>query len=837
MLERIWKWKEQFGNRIINQLKKLGCSCDWDRTCFTMDDKLSYAVRTVFLQLFEDELIYRGKRLINWCPGCRTALSNDELVHKDHKANLWEIKYPVKDSDQFIVVATTRPETMLGDTAVAVHSKDERYKDLLGKNCIVPLINREIPIIADDILADPEKGTGAVKVTPGHDPNDYACGNRNNLEKINILNEDGTLNENAGKYEGLDVQSARKKVLADLKELDLLGKIEDIEHAVAHCYRSDDVVEPYLSDQWFVKMEPLVKMARKAAEDKEVIFFPEKRTEDYLRWLDQTPDWCISRQIWWGHRIPIWYCCDCCKEIEIRNGEPIYIPVTAKPILPNKDNAKIDPVTCPVCGGKNLIQDPDVLDTWFSSQLWPLSTFGWPEDTKDLEYYYPTNVLVTARDIIALWVARMVMMGLKFKDVKPFSHVFIHGTIQDEHGDIMSKSRGNGLDPVKIIEGGKDEIHGKAPLGDIPADRVEHYPVYGCDALRYSIMSMTSGQGQDIKLIVQRAERKDKSYDVKVPLLEEGRRFCNKIWQACHGVIFKNCEEFETFDKESSYIEDMWLSDKLHNLITTCTTSLDKYKIGDMCNALYQFFWNDLCAWYLEIVKPRLWGNDGEESKRFAQSLLIRSTDTFLRLLHPVMPFISEELWQNLRPLMQKSGYTDLPEACIIADWPKAENFKAYPDSCTTIEVAREITSAINNIRAEQNLAPGKKIPQAIFTGKNEALITSLEPLWEGIKKLTKIENVEAKAHIEKPKQTAVRVVGDIIIYIPLTGLIDFEKEKEKIGKELQKVDDHIEKLEKKLSNENYTKKAPEHVVNRDKDKLEELKKQREQLKEQQGLI
>lgn len=856
LLERIWQWKEKFGNRIIDQLKKLGCSCDWDRTCFTMDDKLSHAVRVVFLRLFREGLLYRGKRLINWCPGCRTALSNDELNHKEVSANLWHIRYPVKDTAEFIVVATTRPETMLGDTAVAVNSTDPRYQHLIGKTCILPLMNREIPIIADNDLADPTKGTGAVKVTPAHDPNDYACGLRNHLQMVNILNEDGTLNANAGKFQGMKALDARKKVVEELKAQELLLKIEPIQHNVAHCYRSDDIVEPFLSDQWFVKMQPLVELARKAVLDKEVTFFPIKREEDYLRWLEQTPDWCISRQIWWGHRIPMWYCRDCHPEIELAsNGEPIRIPGHATVILPPNEDKDSTPTQCPKCGSKKLVQDPDVLDTWFSSQLWPLSPFGWPNPTQDLAYYYPTNVLVTGRDIIALWVARMVMMGMKFAGKKPFSHVFIHGTIQDENGDIMSKSRGNGFDPVKIIEGGSDHIKGKAPLKDVPAERMEYYPTYGCDALRFGLMSMTSGQGQDIRILVQRTLRTAEStkqatesakqngepsktaddaanlkhYDVEIPLFEEGRRFCNKIWQAAHGVIFRNCEGFVRPSQTSTYLEDIWLNDLMHHLVADAKTQLLEYRIGDLCNALYHFFWDDFCSWYLEVVKPRLWGEQGEQSKQHAQAMLIDTLEVFLRLLHPVMPFLTEELWQNLQTCLGKANSN---QACMTSKWPDPGQFMPNPIARQSMDLAREITSAINNIRAEQKLKPGQKLPKAILVS-TPATLETLQPLILGISRLSKVEQVTTLPALEKPPHTAMRMAKDVSVYIPLEGVIDFDKERQKLEKELAKMKQQIESLEKKLANSDYTSKAPAHVVARERERLAEFQKTSQQLQQE----
>lgn len=837
LLTRILDWKNQFGNRIINQLKKMGFSCDWDRTCFTMDDNLSQAVRTVFLELYKEGLIYRGKRLINWCPGCRTALSNDELVYQDVVTHMWQIRYPIEGTNEFITVATTRPETLLGDSAVAVHSKDERYKNVVGKNCILPLANRPIPIIADDILANPEKGTGAVKVTPGHDPNDYACGLRHKLPMMNILNEDGTLNENAGIYSGLKVLEARKRVLADLEKLGLLGEIQNLTHPVAHCYRSDDIVEPYLSDQWFVKMSPLVEMARQAVVDGEVTFFPAKRTDDYLRWLDNTPDWCISRQIWWGHRIPIWYCMDCNPEIQLTaTGEPISIPGTATPILPPTAEKDAVPSTCPHCGSQRLIQDPNVLDTWFSSQLWPFSTLGWPQNTEALQYYYPTNVLVTARDIIALWVARMVMMGKKFLGVKPFSHVYIHGTIQDENGDIMSKSRGNGVDPVNIIDGGVTEIHGKAPLKQIPADRIEHYQAYGCDSLRFGLMSMNTGQGQDIKILIQRTLRSEKDalphYDVEIPLFEEGRRFCNKIWQACHGVVFRNIENLKPQTQASTALEDIWLNDRLHQLIHTATADLEEYKIGEMCTELYHFFWDDLCSWYLEIIKPRLWGEQGEESKNQACYHLVKAVDVFLRMMHPIMPFITEELWQTLKSKLPENTLSKA-DACIIAEWPNENDYACNAEIAHIVELAREITSTINNIRSEQQVKPGQKIPEAFLCSNNKEILEQVQTLSAGIQKLTKVDAIRVINNMEKPEHTASRVLQDVLVYIPLAGMIDIEKEKAKISQEIKKLQDQMARLEAKLANTEYTSKAPAAVVEKDRNKLVDMQKRCKQWEEQ----
>lgn len=833
LVKKIWDWKEKYGNRIIEQLKRLGCSCDWKRTHFTMSPSYSTAVQEVFLKLFKKKLIYRGKRLINWCPGCRTALSNDELVYKEIPAHLWTIQYPIEGKkNQYIPVATTRPETMLGDTAVAVHPKDKRYKKWIGKSCILPLLQRKIPIIADPILANPEKGTGAVKVTPAHDPNDYACGIRNQLPLINILNEDGTLNSNAGPYANLTIPQARKLVLQDLKKQNLLTHTQPILHSVAHCYRSHDIVEPYLSSQWFVKMQPLVQKALQAAKKKQIQFFPPKREQDYLRWLHQTPDWCISRQIWWGHRIPIWYCTKCHPEIQLDNNhEPLKIPENATPILPPSPQKK--PNTCPQCHSKQLVQDPDVLDTWFSSQLWPLATLGWPKITKDLQYYYPTNVLVTGRDIIALWVARMVMMGLEFVGKKPFKTVLIHGTIQDEHGNIMSKSRGNGFDPVKVIEGGSDQIHGKQKLGNIPAKRTEHYPCYGADALRYGVLSMTSGEGQDIRLPIHRKKRPDQSYDVSIPKFEEGRRLCNKIYQACHGLIFPHCQQFKFLNQPSPYLEDRWLSTQLYNGISTITQYLQNYQIGEACYHLYHLFWDDFCSWYLELIKPRLKNNTNQQSQTFAKIYMTKAIYAFLRLFHPIMPFISEELYQTLLPKLKKAGLKNLPKACIIAPWPKKTEFRKYPKSLQINKIAQNILSAIQNIRAEQNLKPSQTIPLTSLLHVPKPWKKELLQLLPSLQPLAKVQTWNINPPNPPTTDVATRMVENIQVLIPLKGLINKEAEKKKLQKELEKQKNFVHHLETKLANINYLQKAPQHIVQKDKERLQKELSKLQQLQQQ----
>jgi len=837
MLKRIWAWKDEYQARILSQLRRMGASCDWDRTEFTMSPRLSRAVRHTFLSLFREGLIYRGKRLINWSVGVQTALSNDELEYHDVDTFFWDIHYPVSgDPSRVITVSTTRPETMLGDTAVAVHPEDERYKDLVGKSVILPLLGREIPIIADAELADPDKGTGAVKVTPAHDPNDYACGLRHDLPMINILNPDGTLNDAAGPYQGLAATTeGRDKVVADLKAAGQLGKIEPLTHSVAHCYRSGTVVEPYLSDQWFVRMAPLVELARRCyAEEHQVRFFPARRGDDYLRWLDSTPDWCISRQIWWGHRIPIWYCLDCQPEIALDEaGDPKSVPSDAQPIVPDTDDPDAVPARCPACGSTRLVQDPDVLDTWFSSQIWPLSTLGWPEQTADLEYFYPTNVLVTARDILALWVARMIMMGMRFMDgVTPFHHVYIHGTILDEMGNIMSKSRGNGFDPVKVIEGGSDEIRGKAsPAPGIPPHRVEHYKIYGADALRYGILSLTTGFNQNLKMSVRRIPRDADGelphFDVEVPIFEEGRRLSNKMWQAFRGVILPNLESLSPAPSgESPHPEDRYIISRVGRAVADVTAHMEEYHLGETCDRLYHVFWDDFCSYYLEIVKPRLWGTDDEESRGHAQATIARAADAILRLFHPIMPFVTEALWQELRPALEGLDLPDRAEALIVAPWPKAEPFAVDTDLEADVDLAREVTSAINSVRSEvPGVVPGQALPEVVLACEQDRTLDHLRPLHPAIARLAKVSEIVEGDLAAPPPKSAAAVASAVRIFVPLEGLIDVEAEKKRLAKKIAKLQKASEGLERKLANPAFVDRAPADVVQKDRDRLEENRK------------
>ena len=822
LLEIIWEWKEKFGGRIIRQLKALGSSCDWERTRFTMDEGLSRAVRTVFVNLFHEGLVFRGKRLINWCGHHRTALSNDELVYKEAKGHFWNIRYPLADDpDAGITVGTTRPETMLGDTAVAVHPDDPRYAGMVGRHVILPLMNRKIPVITDPVLADPERGTGAVKVTPAHDPNDYDCGKRNNLPFVNILSEDGTLNDNAGVYQGLTILEAREKVVKDLEKQGLLAGVEDHDHQLAHCYRCGSVIEPFLSDQWFVKMQPLVELARAAGKQGEVRFYPESRLKQFFDWLDTTPDWCISRQIWWGHRIPVWYCTQCTEGMELDEfGDPKGVPESAAPIVPALEDPMADPETCPACGGKKLARDPDVLDTWFSSQLWPISTLGWPEKTDDLDYYYPTNVLVTARDIIALWVARMIMMGKKFIGKTPFHHVYIHGTILDDKGDIMSKSRGNGVDPLMLIQGGTDHVGG----------RVEHYKTYGADALRYGILSMATA-GQDIRLVVNRKVIKDNEYDVDLPKMEEGRRFCNKIWQVTSGVIIPQCTGLDAPAERCTRVEDRWLRHVLSVGIEEITRHLENYEIGEACQQAYRLLWANFCSWYVEIVKPRLWGNVpgwtdelAQQSRSEAQTLLVDALSTLLRLLHPVMPFISEKLWVEVTALRKKAGMKDLGERIISAPWPDPGDFPRDEDAFHACETAMQVAAAINSAKSQNLAIKEKKLPRVFLEGEDK-LVFDILKMEAGLSRFVGVEKFAKYSDIDDEgiEGSIVLPVGPVKAYLAVKGFIDFSEEKTRLKKQMQKLEAKLQGVAKKLENPKFISNAKPDIVEKERKKEKQL--------------
>lgn len=636
-LERVWDWKSEYGGRITGQLRRLGASCDWSRERFTMDEGCSDAVRKVFVDLYNKGLIYRGNYIVNWCPHCHTTISDIEVEHVDREGHLWHLRYPVKDSEEFLVVATTRPETMLGDTAVSVHPEDERYQHLIGKTVVLPLVNREIPIIGDDYV-DREFGTGAVKITPAHDPNDFEMGLRHNLPSISVMDREANMNEEAGKYQGMERYAARKAIVKDLEDLGVLVKVDHHEHAVGECYRCSTVVEPMVSKQWFVKMAPLAKPAMEVVKEGLMEFVPDRFTKIYLGWLENIRDWCISRQLWWGHRIPVWYCEDCGGEICVQE----------------------DPEICPKCGSKHIAQDPDVLDTWFSSGLWPFSTMGWPEDTPELKQFYPTSVLVTGRDIIFFWVARMVFMGLEFMKDVPFKKVMIHGLVLDAQGRKMSKSLGNGVDPLEIID------------------------QYGADTLRFMLITGNT-PGNDLRFHPER--------------LEATRNFANKIWNASRFVLL-NLQDYTEGPRGDLKLEDRWILSRYEKTVKEVTIALDRFDLGEAARLLYEFIWNEFCDWYIELAKGRLYDKEHPEARHTVQSILLEVLEGTMKLLHPYMPFITEEIWHNL-PV---TG-----ESIMIQSWPQVEG---YQDSSAEEHMNQimEVIKAIRNIRAEMNVQPGKKL-------------------------------------------------------------------------------------------------------------------------------
>ncbi|AJG40845.1 MULTISPECIES: valine--tRNA ligase [Thermotoga] len=746
-LEITWEWANKYRREIREQIKALGASVDWTRERFTLDEGLSRAVRKVFVELYKKGLIYRGKYIVNWCPRCKTVLSDEEVEHKEHQSKLYYVKYPVKDSDEYIVVATTRPETMLGDTAVAVHPEDERYKDFVGKTLILPLVGREIPVVADKYV-DPKFGTGAVKVTPAHDPNDYLIAQRHNLPMVEIFDDNARINENGGKYRGLDRYEAREKIVKDLEEQGFLVKIEDYTHSVGHCYRCDTVIEPKLSDQWFVATKPLAKRGIEAVEKGEIKFFPERWTKIYLNWMYEIRDWCISRQLWWGHRIPVWYCQDC--------G---HINVSEE-----------DVEKCEKCGSTNLKQDEDVLDTWFSSALWPFSTLGWPEETEDLKRYYPTDLLVTGFDIIFFWVARMIMMGYEFMNEKPFSHVYIHQLVRDKYGRKMSKSLGNGIDPLEVI----DE--------------------YGADPMRFTL-AILAAQGRDIKL--------DPRY------FDAYKKFANKIWNATRFVLM-NLEDYKEVPLENLKTVDKWILTRLNKTVKEVTSALENYDFNIAARTIYNFFWDEFCDWYIEASKPRL----KTEERHLVQTLLVKTLDTSLRLLHPFMPFLTEELWQKL-PV---DG-----ESITIAKWPEVEEENI--DEAAEKEFTRlmNMIRGVRNVRAEMNLPQSQRV--RIF-------VKGLEITDEMKLLLKTLGNIEEIAIVnEKPQKTATAYVEESVeVYVDLGGLIDFEKEKERLKQNMEKIKKEIDRLEKKLSNKDFLEKAPEEVVEETKERLESNRERLERL-------
>ena len=759
-LERAWAWKEEYGNTITTQLRKLGSSCDWDKERFTMDEGCSKAVREAFVRLYKKGLIYQGNYIVNWCPHCHTTISDIEVEHVENEGKIYYFRYPIEGTEEYIQIATTRPETMFGDTAVAVHPDDERYKHLIGKNVILPVVERRIPIIADEYV-EREFGTGAVKITPSHDVNDFEMGQRHHLPEIVVIDKDGKMNENAGIYEGLDRYECREKLIADFEKSGVLVKIEDHTNSVGHCYRCNTVIEPLVSKQWFVKMKPLAEPAMQAALNGDVKFIPERFTKIYLGWLENIRDWCISRQLWWGHRIPVWYCEDC--------GEVIC--------------EMEDPTVCPKCGSTHLHQDPDVLDTWFSSGLWPFSTMGWPEKTPEFDMFYPTSVLVTGRDIIFFWVARMLFDALEFTGSVPFKEVFIHGLVLDSQGRKMSKSLGNGVDPLKVIK------------------------EYGADSLRFMLITGNT-PGNDLRY---RDER-----------LESARNFANKIWNAARFSLM-NLEDYQADSALAPKYEtaDKWIISRYSAVSRQVTEMLDRYELGEAARVLYEFIWNEFCDWYIELVKPRLYGKDTEESRYAAQKTLVEVLRGSMELLHPFMPFITEEIWQHL----PHEG-----ETIMLAKWPEQEESLISAEIDKQMELTIEVIRAIRNLRSEMNVPLGKKA-EVIICANNPEYTVYLKDGANYILSLASAESLSVEETLAaKPTQAATAVVHGIEIYLPLKGLIDLDKEIARLEKELTKMEGEIKRIEGKLANEGFVAKAPAEVIEKEKEKLVKYQASKEAL-------
>ena len=822
-LERVWQWKEQYGSTIIQQLKKLGASCDWSRTRFTMDEGYSRAVRSVFVALWEKGLIYRGDKIINWCPRCQTALSDEEAPHREISGALYYIRYPLKQSTvhsppstvknksvdhgpstvDHIVVATTRPETMLGDTAVAVNPKDKRFKSLIGKQVVLPLMEREIKIIADK-LVDPKFGTGLVKVTPAHDPNDYDMGKRHKLDFINIMHPDGRLNKNAGEYANMDRFEAREAILEDLKERGLLEKVEEHKHAVGHCYRCHSVIEPYLSRQWFVKMKPLAKPAIAAVKKGKIKFYPKRWTKVYLNWMENIQDWCISRQIWWGHRLPVYYCKKCLgAPVPSAQCPSAPVPqIERKPTTNGQQGIIVSlepPRQCPGCGSTDIYQDEDVLDTWFSSWLWPFATFGWPftvhspqstvhskrsqatsyELRTDLDYFYPTSVLVTAPEIIFFWVARMIMAGIEFIGDIPFKDVYIHGTVRDIEGKKMSKSLGNIIDPLEIIN------------------------QYGADALRFSIISITA-QGQDVFLSPEK--------------FEMGRNFANKIWNASRFVLMNlkpekvNYDLCTVFAKENLDIWQRWILSRFYSTLKQLDRMLKAYRFNEGANLLYGFFWHDFCDWYLEIAKLKI-----EDS--VTQLIMFKVLEKSIRLLHPFMPFITEEIWQKIQ---RPSDPATQGSSIMMQPWPHLQEQMIDKKTEQQAEVILEIIREMRNLRSQIGLKNEQKVTVSLYAhtkSKQDLIAGSVEV----IKSLVRLEKLEFLAAAGRPQATVSAVVGDVDIYLHFTGLLEIGKEQQKIKEEMHEKGKLIVAKKALLKNPQFIKNAPKEVVEETQKKIEEL--------------
>ena len=759
-VKRVWQWKEEYGDRIVTQLKSLGISCDWDRQRFTMDEGLSRAVREAFVSLYEKGLIYKGTRMINWCVNCRTALSDVEVEHKDDAGHLWYVKYPVDGEEGvYLTIATTRPETMPGDTAVAVNPKDERYGKFVGKKVKLPTTDRLIPVIADDYV-DLEFGTGAVKITPAHDPNDYEMGQRQHLDMITVIGQDGKMTKEAGKYAGQDRYECRKNIVADLEAAGLLVKVEECPHSVGHCQRCGHIVEPLVSTQWFVKMQPLVKAAVDCVEDGRTQFVPSRFTKTYTNWMDNLHDWCISRQIWWGHRIPVWYCDDC--------GE-----VTA---------SRTDLDRCPKCGG-HVHQDEDALDTWFSSALWPFSTFGWPDKTEELEQFYPTSVLVTGYDIIFFWVARMLVMGMEFMKEIPFKHVFIHGLVRDEQGRKMSKSLGNGIDPLEVVD------------------------KYGADTLRFMLITGNT-PGNDMRFYWNR--------------IESTRNFANKIWNASRFALM-NLDGYDPKAPRNPYtLADKWILSRLQHTIGEVSSYLDKFELGEAGRLIYDFIWGEVCDWYIELIKPRLYNKDDAAERATAQAVLCQVLGDAMKLLHPFMPFITEEIWQHL----PHEG-----ESIMIAPWPHMAGDLLDDAAEKQMTALMDVIKAIRNMRAEVGAAPGHKAPALVLA--DPELVDVFKNNSDYVCRLGTVDVLTVGgAEDAAPENALTAVVTGAKVYLPLKGLIDVEKELARLQKELDGAEKEAKRTAGKLSNAGFLAKAPAEVVEKEKAKQAETEAKIQGLKE-----
>ena len=748
-LNRAWEWKKEYGGIIINQIKKLGCSCDWDRERFTMDEGLSNAVKHVFVELYNKGLIYKGKKMINWCPYCKTSISDAEVEYEEEPTHLWHIKYKVKgEENRYVIVATTRPETMLGDTGVAVHPADERYKDLVGKTVILPIMNKEIPVVADEFV-EKEFGTGAVKLTPAHDPNDYESGERHGLEVVEVFDETGKMNDLVPEYEGMDLYEAREKIVEKLKEIGALVKIEDYTHNVGKCYRCHHRIEPKISEQWFVKMDTLAKPAIDAVRNGEVKFIPERFDKTYFNWMENIRDWCISRQLWWGHRIPAYYCKEC----------------------GNMQVSESEITKCNKCGSKNIEQDDETLDTWFSSALWPFSTLGWPEQTEDFKYFYPTDSLVTGYDIIFFWVARMIFSAIEHTGKAPFKNVFIHGIVRDSQGRKMSKSLGNGIDPIEVID------------------------KYGTDALRFSLILGIS-PGNDIRYMPEK--------------LEAASNFANKLWNASKFVLgnLENYKEIEFKDiKDDLTYADKWILSKLNVLVAEITNNIDGFELGVFAQKIYDFIWNEFCDWYIEMVKPRLY-NENDKTKLAAMYTLNKVLADSLKLLHPIMPFITEEIYTKL--------YNN-DESIMISKWPEYDNNLNYEKEIQAVEELKNIIIGIRNIRVQRNVHPSKKSKLIFVTSDLKETVKDSEP-W--LLKLGFGSEIQVKDNKEEIPQNAMAVLANgVELYMPFEELVDIVEEKERLQKEKERLQSEIQRATKMLSNPGFVNKAPAEKIQEEKDK------------------